>query len=68
MVDAANISARGGRFFAPQLVKVRAFLNDVAGLETTAVKANEGMFLITAASFEGWVASGPYEKFRGMFQ
>ena len=39
-------------------VKVPAFLNDVAGLETTAIEGNDGKFLITAASLEKWVASG----------
>ena len=48
--------------------KVPAFLNDVAGLETTAIEGNGGRFLITAASLEKWVASGAYEKFRGIFQ
>ena len=48
--------------------KVPAFLNDVAGLNTTAVKENEGIFLITAASLKKWAASGAYEEFKGIFQ
>jgi pentatricopeptide repeat protein len=48
-------------------VKVPAFLNDIAGLETTAIEGNEGRFLITAASLEEWVASGAFEKFKGLF-
>ena len=48
--------------------KVPAFLNDIAGLGTTAVKRNEGIFLIAAASLKKWVASGASEKFKGLFQ
>ena len=48
--------------------KVPAFLNDVAGLNTTAVKENDGIFLITAASLKKWAASGAYEEFKGIFQ
>ena len=47
--------------------KVPAFLNDVAGLETTAIERNKGRFLITAASLEEWVTSGAYQKFKGLF-
>ena len=48
--------------------KVPAFLNDIAGLETTAIEGNEGEFLITAASLEEWVASGAYEKLKGLLE
>ena len=48
--------------------KVPSFLNDVAGLETTAIEGNEGRFLVTAASLEIWAASGAYEKFKGLFR
>ena len=47
--------------------KVPAFLNEIAGLETTAVEGNEGRFLLTAASLEKWVASGAYDRFRSLF-
>ena len=47
--------------------KVPAFLNDVAGLETTAIEGNEGRFLIAAASLEEWATSGGSEKFNGLF-
>ena len=47
--------------------KVPAFLNDVAGLETTAIEENDGRILIMAASLEEWAASGAYEKFKGLF-
>ena len=48
--------------------KVPAFLNDVAGLETTAIEGNEGRFLITATSLEEWVATGAYKKFKSMLE
>ena len=48
--------------------KVPAFLNNVAGLETAAIKRNKGRFLITASSLEKWVTSGACEKFKGLFQ
>ena len=47
--------------------KVPAFLNNIAGLETTATEENDGRILITAASLEEWAASGAYEKFKGLF-
>jgi len=47
--------------------KVPAFLNEIAGLETTAIDGNEGRFLITAASLGKWVASGAFEEFKGLF-
>ena len=46
--------------------KVPAFLNEIAGLEVTAIEGNEGRFLIRAASLEEWVASGAYNKFRSL--
>ena len=49
-------------------VKVPAFLNDVAGLKTTAIEGNEGRFLITATSLEEWVATGAYKKFKSMLE
>ena len=50
------------------LDKVPAFLDNVAGLEITAVEGNEGRFLITAISLEEWVVSGTYDKFRSVIQ
>ena len=47
--------------------KVPTFLNNVAGLETTAIEGNEGRFLITAASLEEWVTSGAYDNFHSLF-
>ena len=60
-LEKIRIKTGGFAIFIP------AFLNDVAGLETTAVEENEGRFLITAASLEKWVASGAHEKFKGLF-
>ena len=48
--------------------KVPAFLNEVAGLEITAIEGNEGRFLMEAASLEKWVASENHKKFQSLFR
>ena len=69
VITGKGVSA-GKRNFAGSALKVKVppFLNDVAGLETTAIEGNEGEFLITAASLEEWVASGAYEKLKGLLE
>ena len=47
---------------------VPAFLNDVAGLDITAIEGSEGRFLMEAASLEEWVASEKYKKFQSLLE